>query len=381
MGLIKAAVDAVGGAVGDQFLEYVKLPDGLGDDVIVARGLVQHGSGNPNAQEGIISNGSRIVVPAGWTMMIVDNGKVTELSSESGEYTYDTSSEPSVFAGGLFKGIGDTIKTIGSRIAFGGQTAKDQRVYYVKTLDLVGNPFGSQKPELIADPMYGSVKITYNGLYTVKIDDPVALIANILGSNPKDVLTFNDVFSGDQAGENIIKGAVAENISTAIAQVMLENNYSVNMIQAYKPQVRAKLDELVGGELHTKYGLSVSDLSALRINIDDADLEKISQMDTQIKTTERMGQTYSNNMAGTMAAAAGTAMMNAASNENGAMMGFMGMNMAMNQANNLMGTAVGAQNVQNANQQMAAEQAPAAPVEAAPAETAEAAGETTPPTE
>ena len=368
MGLIKAAVDAVGGAVGDQFLEYVKLPDGLADDVIVARGTVNHGSGNPNAQEGIISNGSRIVVPNGWTMMIVDNGKVTELSSEEGEYTYDTSSEPSVFAGGLFKGIGETIKTVGSRIAFGGQTAKDQRVYYVKTLDLVGNPFGSQKPELLADPMYGSVKITYNGLYTVKIDDPVALIANILGSQPKDVLTFNDVFSGEQAGENIIKGAVAENISTAIAQVMLENNYSVNTMQAHKPEVRAKLDELVSGSLHTKYGLTVTDLSALRINIDDADLERIAQMDTQVMTTQRMGQTYSQNMAGTMAAAAGEAMKAAASNENGAMMGFMGMNMAMNQANNLVGNAVGAQNVQNANQQIAAEQAAAA-------------GETTPPTE
>ena len=370
MGLIKAAVDAVGGAVGDQFLEYVKLPDGLGDDVIVARGLVQHGSGNPNAQEGIISNGSRIVVPAGWTMMIVDNGKVTELSSESGEYTYDTSSEPSVFAGGLFKGIGDTIKTIGSRIAFGGQTAKDQRVYYVKTLDLVGNPFGSQAPEPIADPAYGMVKITYNGLYTVKIDDPVALIANILGSNPKDILTFNDIFSGEQAGENIIKGAVAENISTAIAQVMLENNYSINVMQAYKPQVRAKLDELVGGSLHTKYGLSITDLSALRINVAQDDLERMASMSTQ----KTMGEMYSNNMAGMMASAAGEAMKNAASNENGAMMGFMGMNMAMNQANNLMGNAVGAQNVQNANQQIAAEQAQAQ------AE-ASAAGETTPPTE
>ena len=126
MGLIKALTNAVSTAVGDQFKEYVTCPQ-VGNDVLIVRGVVQHGEGNNNPSEGVISNGSKIVIPQGWAMMLVDNGKV-EFSSEAGEYIYDNSSEPSIFYGGLGKGIVDTFKNIGSRFTFGGQTARDQRV-------------------------------------------------------------------------------------------------------------------------------------------------------------------------------------------------------------------------------------------------------------
>jgi membrane protease subunit (stomatin/prohibitin family) len=63
-------------------------------------------------------------------------------------------------------------------------------------------------------------------------------------------------------------------------------------------------------------------------------------------------------MAGTMAAATATAMNAAASNDNGAMMGFMGMGMAQNQGANVLNTAMGVQQPQQA--------APEAPVQPAP---------------
>ena len=140
MGLIKAAIDATRTSIGDQFKEFVTCPS-TGNDVIIQRGLVNHGKDNKTFSEGVISNGSGIEVPQGMAMMIVDNGKIVEFTADPGLFKYDTSSEPSVFTGGLGKGIIDTIKTIGSRITYGGQPAKDQRVYYVNIKNLPGIPF------------------------------------------------------------------------------------------------------------------------------------------------------------------------------------------------------------------------------------------------
>ena len=128
MGLIKAVTSSVSSGLGDQFKEFITCP-AVSGDVLIQRGEINHGDGNKNPSEGIITNGSKIIVPVGMAMMVIDNGRITEFSSEPGEFIYDNTSEPSVFVGGFFKGIVDTIKVIGNRITFGGQEAHDQRVY------------------------------------------------------------------------------------------------------------------------------------------------------------------------------------------------------------------------------------------------------------
>ena len=150
MGLIKALVNATSSTLGDQFKEYVTCPQ-TPKNFLIQRGTVNHGKGNKNPQEGIISNGSTIVVPQGMAMMIIDNGEIKEFCAESGTYTFDSSSEPSIFTGNLGTGIIDVFKTIGKRFTYGGQTAKDQRVYYVNLLTITGNKFGSPQPKKITD--------------------------------------------------------------------------------------------------------------------------------------------------------------------------------------------------------------------------------------
>ena len=150
MGLIKALISSTSSALGDQFKEFVTCPE-IEKNVLVQRGYVSHGDGNKNPSEGVISNGSGIVVPSGMAMMIIDNGKIVEFTAEAGTYTYDTSSESSIFTGGLGKGIIDTFKTIGKRFTYGGSEARDQRVYYVNLLTITGNKFGSPQPKKITD--------------------------------------------------------------------------------------------------------------------------------------------------------------------------------------------------------------------------------------
>ena len=142
MGLIKAFTTSVSSGLGDQFKEVVVCPE-VGQEVLIQRGEVQHGKGNRKPSQGVISNGSAIAVPEGMAIMIIENGAIKEFCAEPGTYKFDSSSQPSIFTGGLGKGIVDSIKMIGSRINYGGQAAADQRVYYINTKKIQGNKFGS----------------------------------------------------------------------------------------------------------------------------------------------------------------------------------------------------------------------------------------------
>ena len=167
MGLIRAITNAASSTLGDQFKEFVTCPT-IEKDVLIQRGVVNHGSGNSNPTAGVISNGSAIAIPQGMAMMIIDNGEIKEFSAEPGTFTYDTSSEPSIFTGNLGENLVEIFKTVGKRFTYGGQAAKDQRVYYVNLLNIVGNKFGSPQPKKITDEKYGMLEVTFFGEYEKK---------------------------------------------------------------------------------------------------------------------------------------------------------------------------------------------------------------------
>ena len=332
MGLIAAALSAATTTVGDQFKEVVSCPE-VDNSVIIQRGVVNHGSGNMVYSEGVISKGSKIIVPQGMAMMIIDNGQIVEFTDTPGDYSWDSSTEPSVFAGNLGKSIVDSIKTIGKRITYGGQSAKDQRVYYVNIKTLPAITYGSQQPEVIMDPVYGSVEVTYNGEFNIKVDDPVILVNTMLGANPKDTLTFDDIFSTE--GRNILKSKFAQKISEAINGVMTENNIPFNRIQGQRSAIADKMNTLLNADWHEKYGIVVDREVTININASEEAKAQIREIDKvrgmANAESERVGimsDAYSKNLQGAMAAAAGEAMIHAANNENGAMGGFVGMGMA-----------------------------------------------------
>ena len=137
MGLISAAFHAAGSVMADQWKEFFYC-ESLKADVLVVKGqkVIGKKSSNKKGSDNIITQGSGIVVADGQCMIIVDNGRIVEICSEPGEYTYDASTEPSIFTQGLKEGIKDTFKKIKERIAYGGDTGHDQRVYYFNTKEL-----------------------------------------------------------------------------------------------------------------------------------------------------------------------------------------------------------------------------------------------------
>ena len=188
MGLIKAGIGALGGTLADQWKEFFYC-EAIDKEVLVVKGQKQitGRSSNTKGNDNIISNGSGIAVADGQCMIIVEQGKVVEVCAEPGEFTYDSSTESSIFAGSLGQSIKETFKTIGKRFTYGGDTGKDQRVYYFNLKEIIDNKFGTPNPIpfRVVDSKIGldvDVAVRCSGVYSYKIADPLLFYTNVCGN-------------------------------------------------------------------------------------------------------------------------------------------------------------------------------------------------------
>ena len=339
MGLIKAITSSVSQTLGDQFKEFVTCPS-IDSNVLIQRGIVNHGKGNKNPSEGVISNGSAIVVPEGMAMMIIDNGEIKEFTATPGTFTYDTSSEPSIFTGKLGEGIKNTFKTIGKRFTYGGMPARDQRVYYVNLLVITGNKFGSPQPKKITDEKYGMLEVTFFGEYAFQVKDPMRLVNTVIGANAKDTVTYEEVVGGQ------LKSKFIEKLTVAISSVMRNKKVSFGDMGLYGSDISNEMNTVLNDSFNELYGLEITDVAIADINLTDASMQRVNKIDDASIFSDK------NLQSGLMATATADAMKTAAGNDNGAMAGFMGMNMAGNVGANVMGavnTSNEANNPQSSN--------------------------------
>ena len=188
MGLIKAALGAVEGNLADQWKEFFYC-DSIDKEILVVKGQKQTSgrSSNTKGNDNIITNGSGIAVADGQCMIIVEDGKVVELCAEPGNFTYDINGEPSIFSGDLGDSIMETFKNIGKRFTYGGDTGRDQRIYYFNTKEILDNKFGTANPVpfRVVDKNIGldvDVSIRCNGVYSYKITDPILFYTNVCGN-------------------------------------------------------------------------------------------------------------------------------------------------------------------------------------------------------
>ena len=146
MGLIKAGMGALGGTLADQWKEFFYC-DSLDKDVLMVKGQKRTSRRSSNhGEDNIITNGSGIAVADGQCMLIVEQGKVVEVCAEPGEYTFNSSTEPSVFTGNFGDSLAATFQTVAKRFTYGGDTGKDQRVYYINTKELGEILYGTATP-------------------------------------------------------------------------------------------------------------------------------------------------------------------------------------------------------------------------------------------
>ena len=347
MGLIKAALGAVGGVLADQWKEFFYC-DALDKDVLVAKGQkrITSRSSNTKGNDNIISNGSGIAVADGQCMIIVEQGKVVEVCAEPGQFTYDTSTEPSIFSGKLGTSILETFKLIGKRFAYGGDTGKDQRVYYFNTKEIAGNKYGTANPvpfRVVVNEQLGyklSVDLRCNGEYSYKIVDPLLFYTNVCG-NVANEYRRSEI-------DSMLKGELLTALQPALGTVSAKG-IQYYEIPAHTFEIRDALNEVLSKEWAEKRGITVFSFTVNSLTIPDEQKKKITEWEETAMTTNAA------TAAARLTSAQADAMRAAASNSAGAMTGFMGMGMAMN---------AGGNNIQSLYQ-MANDQAAQAPAAAA----------------
>lgn len=321
MGLIKAGAGALGGTFADQWKEFFYC-EAMEKDVMVSKGRKRttSRSSNTKGNDNIISNGSVIAVADGQCMIIVEQGKIVEVCAEPGEFRYDTSTEPSIFAGNLGTSIIETFKTVGKRFTFGGDTGKDQRVYYFNTKELVDNKFGTPNPIpfRVVDSKIGldvDVSVRCSGVYSYKIADPLLFYTNVCGNVEQDY-TRNEL-------DSQLKTEFISALQPAFGKLS-DLELRPNQIVSHNTDLENAMNAALSAKWGELRGLKVVSIALGSVTLPEEDAEMIKQL-------QRNAALQNPTMAAaTLVGAQSDAMKAAASNSSGAMAGFMGMGMAMN---------------------------------------------------
>ena len=192
MGLIKAATETISRMLGDQWAEYYYC-ESMPANVLVTKGVkrVSDRSSNKKGADNIISNGSIIAVNEGQCMKIVEQGAIVEFCAEPGEFLWDASTEPSIFYGKLGENLKASWEILKRRFRFGGDTAKDQRIYFFNLKEIMDNKYGTPTPVpfRVVDRNIGldvDISIRCNGLYSYTISDPMLFYKNVCGNVESD---------------------------------------------------------------------------------------------------------------------------------------------------------------------------------------------------
>ena len=348
MGLIKAGIGALGGTLADQWKEFFYC-EAMPKEVLVTKGQKRIGkrSSNTKGSDNIISNGSGIAVADGQCMIIVEQGKIVEFCAEPGEFTWDNSTEPSIFAGNLGDSIKETFKVVGKRFTYGGDPGKDQRVYYFNMKEILDNKFGTANPVpfRVVDSKIGldiDVSIRCAGVYSYKISDPMLFYKNVCGNVESD-------YERSEL-DSTLKSEFISALQPAFGKLS-DLELRPNQIVSHNTDLENAMNESLSEKWGSLRGIKVVSIALSTVTLPEEDQELIKQAQrTAIMRDPTMA-------AATLVGAQADAMKTAAGNSAGAMTGFMGMGMAMNAG----GGGMNAQNLFAMGQQQAQQTPAAAP--------------------
>lgn len=348
LAIFDALKNTVNSQLGDQWREYFYC-DALPNNVLMVKGQKKttQKTSNKHGMDNIITNGSIVSVNEGQCMIIVDQGRIVEFCAEPGEFIFDASTESTILYGNFKENVSKTWETFKRRASFGGDTAKDQRVYYFNTKEILENPFGTASPIpfRVVDNKIGldiDTTIRCHGTYTFKIVDPILfyrnVASNVAGAYTKEILL------------NQMKQELVSHLAPALATISAKGiRYSE--VSQYPEEIGAALNQELSEEWVNRRGIAVVSVAMAPMRLSEED-------EAMIKDLQRTAVFTNANMAGAMMAQSqAEAMKLAAANEStGPMMAFAGLNMAqmtggMN-ANNLFAMGQQQQQMQMQQQQM-----------------------------
>ncbi len=345
MGLIKAFSGAVRSELADQWKEYFYC-DSMGTSTLLCKGAKRTGttqfkSSNTKASDNVISEGSMIAVNEGQAMLVVENGKIVDFTCEPGGYRYDFKTEPSLFSGSFGNALTRTFQEVGKRFALGGETGKDQRVYYVNLKEIVGNKFGSAQPMPYDDPYYKTVLyVRYFGVYSFKVTDPLRLYTAVAGNVDKEYRASQL----QEQSDTEFYGA----LDTAMSKLATDG-VKFSMLPSKQMELANYMNEALDESWRQLRGLEIISVGINKITPDDKSRERIEQFDNATMLGSNQAA-----MQGRMTSAQATAFEN------------MGKQSAGTSGMDMMGMAFGVQAMNQMGQMMQQQTQQAAPQSAAP---------------
>ncbi len=349
MGLIKAAMGAAGGVLADQWKEFFYC-DAIPENVLAVKGRKKTGkrSSNTKGDDNVISNGSVIAVADGQCMLIADQGKIVDMCAVAGEYTYDMSSEPSIFTGELGEGIKNVFNNMANRFSFGGEAPKDQRIYYFNAKELIGNKYGTPSPVpfRVVDQRAGidiDVGIRCFGEYSYHISNPMLFYTNVCGN-------VSEEYTRDRL-DSQLKTELLTALQPAFAKIG-ENGIRYSQLPGHTLELADALNEVLSKKWRDLRGIEIVSFGVSSVTADEEDEKMLKELQ---RNAAFMDPTRA---AAHLVGSQGDAMKMAANNQGGAAMAFMGMNMA-GQAGGMNAGNLFAMGQQQAAQQPAAPAAPA----------------------
>lgn len=317
MGLISVTASSMRGALQDIWRDYFYV-DSIPEDVLVTRAHRRLNKRSRNqGDDNIISNGSIISINDGQCAIISCNGHIQDICIEPGEFVYSQSTEPSMLCDGFVK---DTLESFSRRFKFGGETAKEYRVYYVNTKEILGSQFGTATPIpfRVVDARAGidmDIRLKMCGSFTFKVINPVTLYQRVTGNVTEEYRT-----------EELSKQLKQEFLSSLVSAlaVLSSQGLRYSEVMLHANNLEKECIKILEETWETERGIKLCNIALVSVVPLDEDVELIQQLQRgAIFTDARLAN--ANMMSAQM-----DAMRSAASNEAGAMTGFMGMNMAMN---------------------------------------------------
>ena len=349
MGLIRAAMGAAGGTLADQWKEYFYC-DAIPENVLAVKGQKKttRRSSNRHGDDNVITDGSVIAVADGQCMLIVDQGKIVDMCAETGEYTYDMSSEPSLFCGSLGQGLKNMFGTMANRFTFGGEAPKDQRIYYFNTKELIGNKYGTPSPVpfRVVDQRAGidiDVGIRCFGEYSYRVSNPMLFYTNVCGNVSED-------YTRDRL-DSQLKTELLTALQPAFAKIG-ETGIRYSQLPGHTMELADALNEVLSKKWRDLRGIEIVSFGVSSVTADEEDEKMLKELQ---RNAAFMDPTRA---AAHLVGSQGDAVKMAAANKGGAAMAFMGMNMA-GQAGGMNAGNLFAMGQQQAAQQPAAPAAPA----------------------
>ena len=277
MGLIKATFDAIGGTLADQWRDFLTVPSNIWPTAAlfpaVPNGINADRGSNFKGSEAVISNGSKIVVPEGYGLLVFQDGALTGFTNEAGAYIWDSGdlNSQSIFTGnGLHKSI---ISQSWERFKSGGRPGGQQLALFVRLQELPNNKFGTQS-EVYWDDAYLNAQVgaITHGTYSLTITDPIKFAMSFVPATYLQGLAAFDFTDMDNANANQLLSEVVGSLAAAFSAYANSSDKGnrISQIQQDSVAFAASLSQAVesGYAWADTRGLTISKAAILGIQYD-----------------------------------------------------------------------------------------------------------------